>query len=920
MRDERTQAWIDLQLWTDEITQRLSDCESSKVIDFFDQRLARKDMVTRGSSLKPTSGESEIGHSILKRLFDVPDINQTDAHKFCQKLRDSLSARVQERYADRVQALLTGLAPGEIVAEKYCVLTKLGQGGTSSVYSAISNDQRLVALKVLPKRTSGNEYRNSILASHRNVRRVLADVEHEGCRVLVLEYVPFMLSECLSTGVYHHRLELEHKYTIARHLCAGISRLHAIGQPHGDIKPENVGVWRLDGTVVAKLIDVTATEATETYHDPHEDICEFPTKSADIFSLAKTLQQLFSGQDSVVDPQLLSTLDDIVKQSPKVRPTLSDLQFAIPDVDDGKSISTTDMYSYSIRPPKRWHAVALAFLVSASLLVSWLTSHKVRFAEQAELSFSEQDMNQSSKELIANLFPTAKPHDNQSGYCYIKPYATTNVATDDAICFYYRQSPRNLLPLTTSISRNFCAPQVTYSDPPFSTPGAVGCVLDSRQNLRELRSFPDPDWTTKTNHRELRQILIESAGLPPVGWHSVNASSSNPMAFPNTKTETWESDAGVRVQMSTVRGIPTWFAVGDASSWSVDQKFVEGSLYDPTANMVTNGLMILAFLYAAWLTYSQRGLIDRLCRMVGIRIAVTTAICLMLGWIGTAAEQLTGPLRHFEHGIANAAFWSVVALVFAVAVEPTWRSVSPRLVKSWFNFWSFEWDQTNVGFDILIGTAAAATLAAIAPISNYFFRESVLEIAPRLGYGLPPPESLYLMSSKLSLASFYLESFSNSLMYTIWLGVFVVMLHNTCTAANRIAKQSGLPITKRKHRIHSTSFSNGTLLSTLTLIGVFFSAYFSNDVFWIPYMFVFAATFAVICVKKGLLASFSMNLSFIIIVYTPMTTSMSSWYGDVQFVGIGAVVFITALGLAICVRPVWFTDIRRLIIGILRRN
>jgi serine/threonine-protein kinase len=207
------------------------------------------------------------------------------------------------------------LAPGQLFAHRYEILSCLGQGGMGTVFRA--RDRELdeeVALKVLnppsdPTVSLGDAIRHEIklarAITHANVVRVHDFGEAQGRRFLTMEYVPgTTLRELLSQrGAF----ELAPGLQIAKQLCRGLSAVHRAGIIHSDLKPRNVMVmW----SGVAKLMDFGVARArasqgpasymasvggTPQYMSPEQARGAELDERSDVYALGVLMFELFTG-------------------------------------------------------------------------------------------------------------------------------------------------------------------------------------------------------------------------------------------------------------------------------------------------------------------------------------------------------------------------------------------------------------------------------------------------------------------------------------------------------------------------------------------------------------------------------------------------------------------------------------------------
>jgi len=204
-------------------------------------------------------------------------------------------------------------APGQVLAGRYRIVSRLGKGGMGEVYRA--DDLRLgqsVALKFLavgslndPKQLEllHEEVKLSRQISHPNVCRVYDIAEAEGQSFLSMEFID---GEDLSSLLRRiGRLAPDKGIDIARQLCLGLAAAHDKGVIHRDLKPANV---MLDGRgqvritdfglarLAAQVIGAEARSGTPAYMAPEQLAGKEATVRSDIYALGLMLYEIFTGK------------------------------------------------------------------------------------------------------------------------------------------------------------------------------------------------------------------------------------------------------------------------------------------------------------------------------------------------------------------------------------------------------------------------------------------------------------------------------------------------------------------------------------------------------------------------------------------------------------------------------------------------
>ena len=152
---------------------------------------------------------------------------------------------------------------GSIIAERYCLLQKLGAGGMGAVW--LAHDQSLdsqCAVKLVdPEKAANEEVRI------RFEREAKAAAQIRGANVVdifdhgIWDGTPFIVMEYLQGEDLGARLErvgpldTEQTYQVISQVARALVRAHAAGIVHRDLKPENIFLVPGDDQEVAKVLD-----------------------------------------------------------------------------------------------------------------------------------------------------------------------------------------------------------------------------------------------------------------------------------------------------------------------------------------------------------------------------------------------------------------------------------------------------------------------------------------------------------------------------------------------------------------------------------------------------------------------------------------------------------------------------------------
>ena len=203
--------------------------------------------------------------------------------------------------------------------DRYRLLRKIGQGGTSDVFEAEHvHIGKRVALKLLRRQLAGDERaverlrreaRTASSIGHPNIVQIEDfGVTTDGVVYLAMEWLE---GETLAQRIERGPIRADVAVELALQIAAGLGAAHAAGVIHRDMKPANVFLARQpDGGDRAKLLDfgiaklaLSDTRLTRTgtfigtpdYVAPEQALGEELDGRADLYSLGVVLYQLCTG-------------------------------------------------------------------------------------------------------------------------------------------------------------------------------------------------------------------------------------------------------------------------------------------------------------------------------------------------------------------------------------------------------------------------------------------------------------------------------------------------------------------------------------------------------------------------------------------------------------------------------------------------
>ncbi len=299
------------------------------------------------------------------------------------------------------------MEPGELVAARYRLVSRVGRGSMGVVWRA--RDERLdrvVAVKELladdsTEDAAARALREGRIASrlrHPNAIAVHDVVTHEGTPCLVMEYLP---AERLAA---HGALPAAEVARVGAQVAGALAAAHAAGIVHRDVKPENVLIAE-DGT--AKITDfgisraaglgtVTATgilAGTPAYLAPEVAGGADADVRSDVFSLGATLYAAVEGvppfglDDNPIallhrvaagamrPPELAGPLTEtllwLLRRDPAERPTMAAAHEALAAAAAGRPVPVPAPPTPTLMlPARRVPRRAIVLGVSAAVLVA----------------------------------------------------------------------------------------------------------------------------------------------------------------------------------------------------------------------------------------------------------------------------------------------------------------------------------------------------------------------------------------------------------------------------------------------------------------------------------------------------------------------------------------------------------------------
>ena len=177
------------------------------------------------------------------------------------------------------------LQSGEVIADKYEIVSYLGGGWEGEVYKIrelVTNIDRTAKL-FYPKRNQNNKTITQYAKKLHRLQNCDIIIHYHTTETLMFKGVPitvliseYVEGELLSDHIKKHRgqrLSVFQAVHLLHALATGISSVHQAGEYHGDLHDNNIIVQRLGLTYQLKLLDLYHHGRT-TRENLNNDVCE----------------------------------------------------------------------------------------------------------------------------------------------------------------------------------------------------------------------------------------------------------------------------------------------------------------------------------------------------------------------------------------------------------------------------------------------------------------------------------------------------------------------------------------------------------------------------------------------------------------------------------------------------------------------
>ena len=706
---------------------------------------------------------------------------------------------------------------------------------------------------------------------------------------------------------------------IARQICAGLAAAHDRGVLHRDLKPANVmidddGNVRITDFGIAGLIEEIREEdvsaGTPAYMSPEQLGGAELTIKSDIYSLGLVLYELFTGKKAFDAPTLVQLLQlrnsdttpttpstlvrDIdpvvervilrcIEKDPEKRPASAiQVAAALPGGDPlaaalaaGETPSPEMVAAASregaIKPPL---AVALLASVVVAFLAVILLSEKVQIHRLVALERPPEALKERARTIVQRLGYTEQPADSTYGLgvdgetlSYLveqKPSMMGQLASSQpaTMYFWYRQSPRYLLPRYQNASR------ARLSDPPENIPGMAAVYLDPMGRLLEFHSVPqqlepqqpavkEPAWS----------VLFEEAGFNQAAFTSQPSTRVPP--FNSDARAAWKGtypaqpEIPITVEAAAFKGKVVYFEIiGPWNQPGAMQTFHLKALLKVLNLILLVAIVALAVIGILLAIRNLRsGYSDR---KGGGRLAVYVFVVLTISWIFRAHHYAAfEEVGLFFTGVQFSLFPTVILWLCYVALEPYVRRWWPHRIVSWSRLLAGDFRDPLVGRDVLIGGAFGGAMALVA----------FLRVGMPAWLGRPRGPFQVNLDTMLGLREAVGEFFFTTVSYILLIGLgymfVLVVLYMILRRRDWLVSVVAWIVVTGLLGLGSYSL----------IIGLVFSAMLST-------LLIMVAT------RFGLLALIASQFFLLLFTSYPMTTDFSLWYAS-------STIFAIVAGLAV---------------------
>ena len=656
-----------------------------------------------------------------------------------------------------------------------------------------------VALKFLPQEVAYDEERMDLLynevrlaraVSHPNVCRVYDVGEVDGHHFLSMEFID---GEDLGSLLRRiGRLPSDKGVEFARQICGGLYAAHEKGVIHLDLKPSNImidgrGKVRITDFGLARLTEAAGQEmgvvGTPAYMAPEQLAGGAVGEHSDIYSLGLIFHEIFTGKpvyraSSVaelirvreqvapsrlsgilkeLDPAVDTVIQKCLEKDPAQRPaSVVQIAAALPGGDPlaaALAAGETPSPELVAASGATNGCSVLQGLSLLGLFVLLMVTSVILMQGGSKVTHSPMALKPAVLEAKAREFserllgvPAASIVDSGYGYWY-NPDQMSQVTTelrktgDGAVEFWYRESPRYLIPNHPFLYARH--PRVlTLSDPAPDSSGMVGVRLTAAGLLREISIVPSLINENQDKPEEIAEQTLQQAftwaGLDfqkfesaPNNWTPPWYSQQS-FAWVRRRTNGEEETTPIRVEAATRGGKICYFQVihpWTSRQWTMPThrpaaapvKAVRhvkiGELaQDAVFFMIGGPLLVISLLLAV--QNLKNGSTDKSGALKYATFMLITDF--LLGLFEAHHNTSLGlEMTTLLSCLINSLGRTVRFWIYYLALEPYVRKIWPRVLVSWNRFINGRIGAPSVAKELMVGCICGALSACFVGIAVY---------------------------------------------------------------------------------------------------------------------------------------------------------------------------------------------------------
>ena len=506
-------------------------------------------------------------------------------------------------------------------------------------------------------------------------------------------------------------------------------------------------------------------------------------------------------------------------------------------------------------------AATLAGFVFAAVLAGRATLHRY-----VPLEKTPEGLRERAVEIVRRLGYTEAPRDSAHGFVKNDEYLR-HIAEHDqtptrwerlragqpsGILFWYRQSPRYLVPLQLEVQ------MVTPEDPPPLVSGMTSALLDPQGRLVRFDAVPPQ---LEEQNGQPRQAPDWAALFAEAGLDVRNFTPAGPRWVPPVNSDAraaWEgtlSDgarAPVRVEAASYAGRPVYFHLIGPWTTPARMREAEPRAAQRLVQIFFASVILTAIGASAWL--ARRNLrTGRGDRRGGFRLSLVVFFSSMLGWVLLASHVPTyAEFNLLTTTLALATFYAGLCWLMYVALEPYVRRKWPHRLVSWTRVLGGNWRDPLVGRDVLIGGACGMAQGLVLYSVPHAARLLGLPSGPPIGVPLGT-----LTGARSLLGEFFTMHLGQAVISFGLLYLFILLLLYFVLRRGWLAALAAWLLFAVP----------GALANQNVLLGA---------VLWGT---IFGVSFLVLT-RFGLLATVASGFFFFAFMLYPLTTDLNAWYAS----------------------------------------